>query len=165
MIHRPERSRPPAGGRSQGLLASAAGVAIAAGVLAPAAADASLLRPVLQLIRPQLEQRLNSLCLSYAAGGEKQLEDALREPCRRLAGPASTCLVEEAERSGRSFGVLTEMLRGRFGDDSEVVVKRCMARMLSLPPETLKDVPLKDLNRRFGQRSRTLVDPRLEDPG
>jgi hypothetical protein len=165
MMHRPQRFRSPGGGRSHGRLTGVATALLVVATLSPAPADASLLRPVLQLIRPQLEQRLSSLCLAYAAGGEKQLEGTLREPCRKLAGPASTCLVEEAERSGRSFGVLTEMLSGRFGEDSELVVKRCIARMLSLPPDTLRDVPLQDLNRRFGQRSRTPVDPRLPDPG
>jgi hypothetical protein len=41
------------------------------------------------------------------------------------------------------------MLSGRFGDDSEVVVKRCLARLLGLPADSLKDVPLRDLTRRF----------------
>lgn len=28
---------------------------------------------------------------------------------------------------------MTELLAGRFGDDSEVVVKRCAGRLLGLP--------------------------------
>jgi hypothetical protein len=59
-------------------------------------------------------------------------------------------LIEETDRTGRGLGVLTEMLNGRFGDDSEVVVKRCLARLLGLPVDSLKDVPLRDLTRRFG---------------
>lgn len=165
MTHRPQRISLSSGRRRRALLTRAVIGLVAVGVSGSTPASASLLGPVLQLIRPQLEQRLGSLCLAYAAGGEKQLENSLREPCRKLARPASTCLVEEAERSGRSFGVLTEVLRGRFGDDSEVVVKRCIARMLSLPPDTLRDVPLQDLNRRFGQRSRTPAEPPPGDPG
>jgi hypothetical protein len=42
------------------------------------------------------------------------------------------------------------MVGGRFGDDSEVVVKRCLARLLGLPVDSLRDVPLRDLARRFG---------------
>jgi len=113
-------------------------------------AQASLLGPVLQLLRPQLEQRLTRLCLTVTAGGQGALERSLQEPCRQLAGPASRCLIQEAETSGRSFGVITELVAGRFGDDSEVVVKRCAARLLGLPPETLKEVPIRELKQRFG---------------
>ncbi len=113
-------------------------------------AQASLLGPVLQWMRPQLEQRLTQLCLNVAAGGQSGLERSLREPCRQLAGPASHCLIKEAETSGRSFGVITELVAGRFGDDSEVVVKRCAARLLGLPPDTLKEVPMRELKQRFG---------------
>jgi hypothetical protein len=45
------------------------------------------------------------------------------------------------------------MLGGRFGDDSEVVVKRCLARLLGLPVDSFRDVPLGDLTRRFGSLS------------
>ena len=123
--------------------------AVAAGLLATPA-QASLLGPLLQLMRPQLEQRLTRLCLSVAAGGQATLEQSLREPCRQLAAPASQCLIKEAESGGRSFGVITELLAGRFGDDSEVVVKRCAARLLGLPPDTLREVPMRELQQRFG---------------
>jgi hypothetical protein len=129
-------------------------------------ARAGLLSPVLQLIRPQLERRLSRVCLELAAGGQKELEQILSEPCRRLARPVSVCLIEETERSGRSFGVLTELLGGRFGDDTEVVAKRCVAKLLGLPVDTLKDVPLRDLNRRFSQRSgEPDTTPPLDGPG
>ena len=52
------------------------------------------------------------------------------------------------------------MIGGRFGDDSEVVVKRCLARLLGLPVDSLRDVPLRDLTRRFGTLS-TLSPSRL----
>jgi hypothetical protein len=117
-----------------------------------APARAGLLRPVLQLIRPQLESRLATFCVETAAGNDPELQRTLRDPCRKLAVPTSKCLIEETDRTGRGLGVLTEMLGGRFGDDSEVVVKRCLARMFGLPPDTLRQVPLRELGRRFGTR-------------
>ena len=127
----------------------------AAGVvlLAAAPAEAGLLTPVLQLMRPQLETRLAQACVDMASGGDRELEQSLRAPCRQLAGPTSRCLVEETDRSGRSLGVLAELISGRFGDDSEVVVKRCLARMFGLPTNSLDGVPLRQLAQRFAQRS------------
>lgn len=119
----------------------------------PNAAQAGLLRPLLMLMRPQLENRLTKVCLEAAGGGQPALEQALRDPCRKLAVPTSKCLIEETDSSGRSLGVVSEMLAGRFGDDSEVVVKRCIARMFGLPAESLREVPLQELGRRFGGRS------------
>jgi hypothetical protein len=119
-----------------------------AGPVAPA--RAGLLRPVLQLMRPQLESRLARVCVEAAAGDDPELRRSLRDPCRKLAVPTSKCLIEETDRTGRGLGVLTEMLAGRFGDDSEVVVKRCLARMFGLPADSLKGVPLRELGRRFG---------------
>lgn len=113
-------------------------------------AQASLLRPLLMLLRPQLEQRLNQLCLRSLSGGEPTLKQSLERPCQQLAGPASTCLINETDASGRSLGVISELIAGRVGNDSEVVIKRCAAKLLNLPPETLQDVPLRDLQRRFG---------------
>ena len=119
-----------------------------AGIGAPA--SAGLLMPVLELMRPQLESRLAEVCVQTASAGFPHLGKSLQDPCRKLAGPTSRCLIEETDRTGRGLGVLTEMLNGRFGDDSEVVVKRCLARMLGLPVDSLRDVPLRDLTRRFG---------------
>jgi hypothetical protein len=45
--------------------------------------------------------------------------------------------------------VISELARGRLGDDSEVVVKRCVAKLLGLPADSLKEVSLEDLQRRF----------------
>jgi hypothetical protein len=118
----------------------------------PQPASAGLLRPVLMLMRPQLENRLAQVCVEAAAGGRPDLERALQDPCRKLAIPTSRCLIEETDATGRGLGVLTEMLGGRFGDDSEVVVKRCLARMFGLPADSLGDVPLRELGRRFGSR-------------
>lgn len=114
--------------------------------------QAGLMGPVLMLIRPQLEARLAQICLEAAAGGREDLESTLRDPCRKIAGPTSRCLIEETDASGRGLGVITEMLGGRFGDDSELVVKRCLARMFGLPTDSLRDVPLRELGRRFAER-------------
>jgi hypothetical protein len=114
--------------------------------------QAGLMRPVLMLMRPQLEARLAEICLEAAAGGHEDLVQSLRDPCRKIAGPTSRCLIEETDATGRGLGVLTEMLGGRFGDDSEVVVKRCLARMFGLPSDSLRDVPLRELGRRFATR-------------
>jgi hypothetical protein len=113
-------------------------------------ATAGLLMPVLQMMRPQLESRLAEICVQAASVGSPSLGSSLQDPCRKLAAPTSRCLIEETDRTGRGLGVLTEMVGGRFGDDSEVVVKRCLARLLGLPVDSLRDVPLRDLARRFG---------------
>jgi hypothetical protein len=126
----------------------------AALLLSEAPARAGLLTPLLQLIRPQLETRLVRTCVEMAGGGDQELARSLQDPCRLLAGPTSRCLIEETEHSGRSLGVLSELIGGRFGDDSEVVVKRCLARMFGLPPNSLDGVPLRELAQRFAQRSR-----------
>jgi hypothetical protein len=118
----------------------------------PAAAAAGLLRPVLMLMRPQLEKRLTEVCVETAAGGRADLARSLQDPCRKLAAPTSRCLIEETDATGRGLGVLSEMLGGRFGGDSEVVVKRCLARMFGLPADSLRDVPLRELARRFSIR-------------
>jgi hypothetical protein len=118
------------------------------GLSAPA--RAGLLLPVLQLIRPQLETRLAEICVQAASAGSPNLEATLQDPCRKLAAPTSRCLIEETDRTGRGLGVLTELVSGRFGDDGEVVVKRCLARLLGLPVDSFREVPLRDLARRFG---------------
>jgi hypothetical protein len=125
---------------------------VAAGVSRPPTAQAGLLRPLLMLMRPQLEDQLFKVCLQTAGGGNPDLEKTLRDPCRKLAVPTSKCLIEETDNSGRGLGVLTEMMGGRFGDDSEEVVKRCLARMFGLPPDSLREVPLRELGKRFGRQ-------------
>jgi len=113
-------------------------------------AEASVWKPLLQLLRPQLESRLARACVEAAAGNNPELASRLQDPCRKLAAPTSRCLIEETDRSGRGMGVMRELVRGQFGDDSEMVVKRCLARLFGLPADTLQDVPLQELARRFG---------------
>ena len=135
-------------------LPAALGVLGATLVLAGATppARAGLLTPVLQLMRPQLESRLAKVCVETAAGGNPELRRSLVEPCQQLAVPTSRCLIEETDSSGRGLGVVTELLSGRFGDDSEVVVKRCLARLFGIPADSLRDVRLRELGRHFGSR-------------
>lgn len=113
-------------------------------------ARAGVWKPLLMLLRPQLENRLARACVDAAAGDDPELASRLQDPCRKLAAPTSRCLIEETDNTGRGLGVVSELMRGRFGDDSEVVVKRCLARLLGLPADTLRDVPLQELARRFG---------------
>jgi hypothetical protein len=122
-------------------------------------ARAGLLGPLLNLMRPQLETQITAACQQWAGGGNPSLAERMAPPCRALAGPTSRCLIEETERSGRSFGVMTELLAGRFGDDSEVVVKRCAGRMLGLPADSFMDVPIRELARRFKAAAAPALNP------
>jgi len=125
----------------------------------------SLLLPVLQLVRPQLEQRLKTVCVETAAAGNASLASKLEAPCAQLARPTSQCLVQETADSGRSLAILGEMVRGDFGADSEVVVKRCLARLFGLPADSLNDVPLRALARRFGNANSNRPLPEGPSPG
>ena len=142
------------GSAAAGLPMLAAGLLIAATPV-----QAGLLAPLLQLMRPQLETRISTACQRWAGGDNPALQQRLAAPCRALAGPTSRCLIEETERSGRSFGVVRELLAGRFGDDSEVVVKRCAGRLLGLPDDSFMDIPLQDLARRFKDAASPALSP------
>lgn len=104
-------------------------------------ASAGLLEPVLRLMQPQVEQRLAKACASAlreAHGDLGQSEPAplgpwLESSCQALAKPVSACLIREASRSSRELGVITELIRGQVGDDSEVVIRRCAAALIGLP--------------------------------
>ena len=114
----------------------------------------SLLLPVLQLMRPQLEQRLTTVCVETASAGNASLAAKLEAPCAQLAKPTSQCLVQETASSGRSLAVLGELIRGDFGAESELVVKRCLARMLGLPAGSLQHIPFKELAQGFAKTRR-----------
>ena len=129
------------------------------GALGTTPARAGLLTPLLNLMRPQLESRITAACQQWASGGNSSLAERMAPPCRALAGPTSRCLLEETERSGRSLGVLTELLAGRFGDDSEVVVKRCAGRLLGLPADSFMEVPIRELARRFKAAAAPALNP------
>jgi len=113
--------------------------------VAPPGADAGLLHPVLNLMRPRLERQLVSRCESLFAEDDAQLRELVAEPCRALARPASGCLIRETSRSGRELGVISELVGARIGDDAEVVIKACAAELLGLPGGSLNDLPLDQL--------------------
>jgi len=99
------------------------------------------MEPVLRLMQPQVEQRLARACasaLQEAHGDLGQTELAplgpwIESSCQALAKPVSACLIREASHSGRELGVITELIRGQVGDDSEVVIRRCAAALIGLP--------------------------------
>ena len=57
--------------------------------------------------------------------------------------------MEETDASDNSLAVVTDLLSGRLGEASELVVKRCAARLLGLPPDSLRDVSLRDIAHQF----------------
>ena len=136
----------------------AATLGVAAALLLPlqaGSAQAGLMRPVLQLLRPQVEARLANLCVGWLGGGDAALAANLEKPCRQLAAPVSRCLVEETDASGNSLAVVSDLLSGHLGDTSELVVKRCAARLLGLPPDSLRDVPLLEIAHQFRPPTQT----------
>ena len=125
-------------------------------VLSGGAAQAGLLQPLLQLMRPKLESQLADQCQRLAKQTLRDAELDLepfssmgKQPCQALAKPVSECLIRETSRSGRELGVISELLSGRIGDDAEVVIKRCLASMLGLKATDLQDVPVSELFQRL----------------
>lgn len=126
---------------------------------------AGLLAPLLSVARPQLEASLARQCLSFSAGGDPQLQALMSRPCEALARPIAACLLSQTEASGRTLGVLTELIAGRFGDDSEVVVKRCLAITFGVPTDTFARVPLRRLAAAQGVRLGSMLNqPELPAP-
>lgn len=115
----------------------------------PPPAQASVMRPVLELIRPQVEQRISSLCLEKAAAGQAGLRQQLEQPCRQLARTTSRCLVDETEASGKTLEVVGELLRQQLGPEGERIAKRCLARLVGLPPNSLEAIPLRQITGAF----------------
>ena len=113
---------------------------------------AGVLKPLLQLLQPSVENRLADQCRSLAAqavdrkwSSETLVRQAVEQPCRSLARPVSECLINETSRSGGEWGVMTELLRGQIGDDSDVVIKRCLATLFGLPSSNLETIPVQEL--------------------
>lgn len=105
-------------------------------VMSTQSASAGLLAPVLKLMQSQIEGRLSQACTSVlqeASDDFSQIGQWLESPCKGLAKPVSACLIREASRSGRELGVLSELISGQIGDDSEVVIRRCAAAFIGLP--------------------------------
>ena len=122
-------------------------------------AKAGLLQPLIQLLQPRIERQLVSECRQLAEQAldgvaaeiapKSWLNSTVEEPCRKLARPVSECLIRETSRSGRELGVLTELLRGRVGDDANVVIQRCLASLTGLPQSRLNQIPVQELIERL----------------
>jgi len=112
-------------------------------------AHAGLLSPVLWLARPRIEKRLTKKCLKITAGDDVELRERMTPACRNFAKPIAKCLIKQTDSTGRTFGVIVELIRGEFGDDSELVVKRCSASLIGLPLHTFKNMPLRELLKRW----------------
>lgn len=118
-------------------------------LLTPSSAQAGLMRPVLELMRPQVEQRISTICMEKAAAGQARLQQQLEQPCRQLARTTSRCLVEETDASGKVLEVMGELLRQQLGPEGERIAKRCLARLVGLPPGSLDAMPLRQLTDAF----------------
>ena len=124
-------------------------------------AMAGLFQPLIQLLQPRIERQLVSQCRQLAEQAldgvadeiapQSWLNSAVEQPCRTLARPVSECLIRETSRSGRELGVLTELLRGKVGDDAAVVIQRCLASLTGLPQSSLKQIPVQELMERLRQ--------------
>ena len=122
-------------------------------------AKAGLFQPLIQLLQPRIERLLVSECrqlveqtldgVAAEIAPKSLLMSAVEQPCRTLARPVSECLVRETSRSGRELEVLTELLRGRVGDDARVVIGRCLASLTGLPQSSLNQSPIQELMERF----------------
>ena len=122
-------------------------------------AKAGLFQPLIQLLQPRIERLLVSECRQLAEqtlngvaakiAPKSLLRSAVEQPCRTLARPVSECLIRETSRSGRELGVLTEIVRGRVGDDALVVIRRCLASLTGLPQSSLNQRPVQELMERF----------------
>ncbi|WP_244279827.1 hypothetical protein [Synechococcus sp. UW179A] len=124
-------------------------------------ANAGLFKPLIQLLQPRIERQLVSECRQLAEQAldgvadeiapKSWLNSAVEQPCRTLARPVSECLIRETSRSGRELGVLTELLRGKVGDDAQVVIRRCLASLTGLSQSSLKQIPVQQLLERLRQ--------------
>ena len=122
-------------------------------------ARAGLFQPLIQLLKPRIERQLVSECRQLAEQAldgvaaeiapKSWLNNAVEQPCRTLARPVSECLIRETSRSGRELGVLTELLRGRVGDDASEVIQRCLVSLTGLPQSRLNQIPVQELIERL----------------
>ena len=122
-------------------------------------AKAGLFQPLIQLLQPRIERQLVSECLQLAEQAldgvaaeiapKSWLNNTVEQPCRTLVRPVSECLIRETSRSGRELGVLTELLRGRVGDDARAVIRRCLASLTGLPQSSLNQIPVQELMERL----------------
>jgi hypothetical protein len=125
-------------------------------MLSGGSVQAGLLQPLLQMMRPKLENQLADQCQQLAKQALTNVELDIEpfsnlgeQPCQAIAKPVSECLLRETSRSGRELGVISELLAGRIGNDAEVVIKRCLASLLGFQATDLRDVPLGELFQRL----------------
>lgn len=107
--------------------------------------EAGLFKPILNMMRPQIENSLRKECRRLTEGSHPIVIQIAAQGCQSIAASASECLLREASNSGRELGVLTELMGGRIGDDAEVVIERCLATTLGLPKSSLRDLQLLEL--------------------
>lgn len=104
-----------------------------------------LLLPVVMLLKPQVEAHIKKECINMTGSGNKELKEIMERPCSEIAKPIASCLIKEAEGSGKLLGVISDLISKNYGSASEHVTKQCIAKTLNLPPDSLSSVPLKRL--------------------
>ena len=117
------------------------------------AAHAGLLQPLLQLLRPRLEEELTKSCTALirdASGGLDALSSLAEGPCRSAAKPMSACLIREAGRTGKEWEVIGEVVRGEVGEHSQRIIVGCVSQQIGLPSKRLEGLLPQELlpNRR-----------------
>ncbi len=125
-------------------------------------AQAGLLSPIYWLAKPKLEKHLYNECVNLVAGGDVYLLSRVKPACKTLSKPIAKCLLKQTVSSGRGLGVITELLGAKFGDDSEIVVKRCFATFFGLPVNTFNSVPLREIVERLKETSSTFESPKRQ---
>ena len=106
---------------------------------------ASIFKPLLNLLRPQLENSLFGECVKLIGGIDQNLIIISSKACRLAVEPISNCLIKQADKSGKTLVVIKEIIQSKFGDASETVVKRCIASILMLPINSFQNIPLKQI--------------------
>jgi hypothetical protein len=107
------------------------------------AAQAGLLSPIIGLARPRIETEITKQCLEITAGTSIDLLLVMELPCKALAKPITNCFLVQIEESGKILSIFSELMNSSFGEASELIAKRCAAKLLNLPINTFAQVPLK----------------------
>ena len=110
---------------------------------------AGIFKPLLNLLKPQLENSLYRECVKIIGGTDQNLVEISSKACRLVVQPISSCLINQADESGKTLVVIKEIILSKFGDASEIVVKRCFASMLMLPINSFQNVPIKQIFNRL----------------
>jgi len=107
--------------------------------------NASIFKPLLNLLKPQLQNSLYSECVKIIGGTDQNLIEISSKACRLIVQPISNCLINQADESGKTLIIIKEIIQSKFGDASEIVVKRCFASILMLPINSFQNIPLKQI--------------------